>query len=109
MSAPQRSTWSPRPRVSSETPKSKGKGIARNHDSAVALPAPPLNSLDGGELDRDGEDMDAWKRFKEEGLLDKSLFHKKGREVLASRILELENELRDYQHTMGLLLIEKKE
>lgn len=93
MFTPQRSAWSLKSKVSSEKPRSKGKGITGNLDSA-ATPLPPLSLLNGGDIDRGGEDMEAWKRFKDEGLLDESTFHKKDRESLASRIIELEKDVR---------------
>ncbi|XP_042444261.1 nuclear matrix constituent protein 1-like isoform X2 [Zingiber officinale] len=49
------------------------------------------------------------RQFSEVGFHDETVLQKRDREALAQRISELEKELYQYQHHMGLLLIEKNE
>lgn len=83
----------------------KGKGVAGFEE----LP-PPLASLGRSGLNVDSDnDLEVWQRFREEGLLDEAALEKKDKEALVQRISNLEQNLYEYQHNMGLLLIEKKE
>ncbi|KAG9151876.1 hypothetical protein Leryth_002160 [Lithospermum erythrorhizon] len=70
-----------------------------------------LLNEDNGDMEVDGlmENLDDWRGFKEAGMLDEGALGRRDREAVVARISGLEKELHDYQHTMGLLLIEKKE
>ncbi|KAG6473473.1 hypothetical protein ZIOFF_067389 [Zingiber officinale] len=65
---------------------------------------------------REGEDLrerqseaEVRRQFSEVGFHDETVLQKRDREALAQKISELEKELYQYQHHMGLLLIEKNE
>ncbi|EPS65783.1 hypothetical protein M569_08993, partial [Genlisea aurea] len=72
-------------------------------------PPPPRDLLIDDENIASGENMEDWKRFREAGLLDVDSLKRRDGEAMKERIQRLERELYDYQHNMGLLLIEKKE
>lgn len=117
MFTPQRKGWLFSPqrdgKRTSGTPvvSTKGKSIAVLEGGSAPLP-PPVASLDeNGEIaaaDGFGE-LEAWRRFREVGLLDESSLEKKDREALLEKMRKLDQELYEYQYNMGLLLIEKKE
>ncbi|XP_077220089.1 nuclear matrix constituent protein 1-like isoform X2 [Tasmannia lanceolata] len=117
MFTPQKKGWpgfsiSPRTEVSSN-PRNGGVGKGKSV-AVVDGPHPPLSLLgeNGGNavvgFDGGGEG-EVWRQFREAGLLDEVSMEKKNREAFFQRISKLENELYEYQYTMGLLLIEKKE
>ncbi|XP_047319703.1 nuclear matrix constituent protein 1-like isoform X2 [Impatiens glandulifera] len=56
----------------------------------------------------DGSEMNDWRTFINSGLLDKDTEEARYRQSLEDKIAKLERELFDYQHTMGLLLIDEK-
>nr|VDC87986.1 unnamed protein product [Brassica rapa] len=78
----------------------KGKAVAFADE--ITTPSPPMSRF--GSLSA----VDDWRRFKEVGLLDEASLERKDLEALIEKNLKLEKELFDYQHNMGLLLIEKK-
>ncbi|XP_042438255.1 nuclear matrix constituent protein 1-like isoform X1 [Zingiber officinale] len=85
----------------------KGKG-----KSVVEEPRPPQALLveNGGDtIGGWGAEVEAWRHFRDAGLLDESVLQRKDREALIQRINELEKELHEYQYNLGLLLIEKKD
>ncbi|XP_074585001.1 nuclear matrix constituent protein 1a-like [Curcuma longa] len=85
----------------------KGKG-----KSVVEEPRPPQTLLgeNGGDtIGGWGAEVEAWRHFRDAGLLDESVLQRKDREALIQRINGLEKELHEYQYNLGLLLIEKKD
>lgn len=96
------------PRSEVRTPNPTGK------DKLVAFidgpPPPPPRGLLNDNGDRpETENMEDWRRFREVGLLDEAALERRDREALLEKAQRLERELHDYQYSMGLLLIEKKE
>ncbi|KAL9225995.1 hypothetical protein vseg_001856 [Gypsophila vaccaria] len=85
--------------------KGKGKSLAFIENAAPM--SPPRSSLKS-EVVRRGENSDDWKKFREAGLLDQSSLDRFDREALLSRVSKLETELFNYQHNMGLLLLENE-
>ncbi|XP_058091728.1 nuclear matrix constituent protein 1-like isoform X2 [Magnolia sinica] len=93
---------------SANTRNVKGKGVAASVEAGPTLPWASLGENGRARFDGDG-DLEVWQQFREAGLLDEAALEKKDREDLVNRISKLEHELHEYQYTMGLLLIEKKE
>ncbi|KAL6011020.1 hypothetical protein ACLOJK_001464 [Asimina triloba] len=96
----------------------KGKAVAIEGGLPKSLLPPPAASSgeNGGAAVDGGGGSELWQRFREAGLLDEAALEKRDREALVDRISKLEHEitaeyheLHEYQYTMGLLLIEKKE
>ncbi|XP_040995639.1 nuclear matrix constituent protein 1-like isoform X1 [Juglans microcarpa x Juglans regia] len=105
---PQRNAWPAVTVAPRSTSAGKGKAVA--FVEVPEQPPPPQHSLSGkGSAGLDTGDMEDWKRFREAGLLDETAMERKDREALLDKITKLQNELYDYQHNMGLLLIEKRD
>ncbi|KAL3510872.1 hypothetical protein ACH5RR_030273 [Cinchona calisaya] len=130
MFTPQKNQWSPltitprseglgsgggaKGRTTAANPRNLGKGKAVMYVDGPALPPPPpppvgLLSDNGGREVVDLENIEDWRRFREVGLLDEAAMERRDREALLEKTARFERELLDYQHHMGLLLIEKKE
>ncbi|XP_010511897.1 PREDICTED: protein CROWDED NUCLEI 3-like [Camelina sativa] len=90
MLTPHRNRW----------PETDRKGKAIAFADEIKTPSPSR-----GLLLREDDD---WRKFKEVGLLDEPSLERKDLDALTEKILKLEKELFDYQHNMGLLLMEKK-
>lgn len=107
MFTPQNKGWSLSPRIrggaddgsgSTANPRGGLGGLAstKGKGKSVVEAAPPPQAL----LGDDGEDafggsteVEAWRRFREAGLLDQSVLQRKDREALVQRITELEKEV----------------
>ncbi|CAH8327068.1 unnamed protein product [Eruca vesicaria subsp. sativa] len=74
----------------------KGKSVAFADETLT--PSPATSRFGLGD----------WRTFREVGLLDEASLERKDLEAVIEKNLKLEKELFDYQHNMGLLLIEKK-
>ncbi|KAJ6987251.1 hypothetical protein NC653_020482 [Populus alba x Populus x berolinensis] len=67
----------------------KGKAVVLI-DGALP-PPPPVGSLSGNAGELDTEDVEAWRRFREVGLLDEAAMERRDREALLERASRLEN------------------
>ncbi|KAK4758799.1 hypothetical protein SAY87_020100 [Trapa incisa] len=89
------------------TPRSQVPRSAAAWGKAIA--GPPLGLLEdnGPGCGRGGEGLEDWRRFRKVGLLDEAAMERRDRQALADRVSKLQSELLDYQHHMGLILMEK--
>ncbi|XP_058195299.1 nuclear matrix constituent protein 1-like [Rhododendron vialii] len=92
------------------TPRSEGETHNRNSGNP---PPPPLGLLNESGMmaaeDGAGGMEEDWRRFREAGFLDEGEMERRDLAAVAEKVSRLERELFDYQHNMGLLLIEKEE
>uniref|UniRef100_A0A1J3EUN8 Putative nuclear matrix constituent protein 1-like protein n=1 Tax=Noccaea caerulescens TaxID=107243 RepID=A0A1J3EUN8_NOCCA len=84
----------------------KGKSVAFADE--ITTPSPPMGFRREDDSRFGAAMVDDWRKFKEVGLLDEASLERKDIDALLEKNLKLEKELFDYQHNMGLLLIEKK-
>lgn len=87
--------------VSNPRTAAKGKSVV----FADGPPAPPpLGSLSGNiEVGGEMENMEDWRKFKEEGLLDETALERRDREALLEKVSKLQREVSSFKIFLILL------